>query len=588
MTIRVDGIGPRKRFWIIRNPQSWLGPFFSLEALAFGIRHHSSDPHIDLELLANCIRGEGPRYRFAVYHTGLAIGSHREKPRGKTTPQKPPPEEELSPDVQELLELLDALGPVPEPLTGKALLVELLGQVHGGCSRADLMMREGDFSGFSTRHIYDRAPFCLRLDFSGDFSFSNFSGAYIYSVPGLPQGNTLLARFGMVNSNRTTKQTEVELSGLFVGASFQNARISYARLGGDFARADFRTARLNGCLLSGKFHGALLQDMDLSACTIGPEASFAGADLRGTCGLFCSEKQLVAARVRSADRVVVKTGRKSELLDREYDLCFPAQFLDSVRIADATGKSAGPSMKNIPVSLLEGDPTQNEFSDVSFLYDIVGMGLTRLEGGSATVLKARGAVWDFRFNAPGVSLVNFNAIGHKVYLTGNFDEACLKDSQIGSLSLNQGSFKNFDLTDACVKRLDLRMAPTDLTGLRFPAKLTHVRLDCFREGTYFPLRMTTGTASEIIAVWNSLSECDALARGFLRRVKSLSAAMRQQLLCSSGCTPFSLLGSDLRPRGDLAIAVAILMRKNQMLLNAIRLAATHGNQLTSNRPAARR
>ena len=588
MTIRVDGIGPRKRFWIIRNPQSCLGPFFSLEALACGLCHYCRDTDINLELFANCIRGEGPRYRFAVYHTGLAIGSHREKPCGKTTPPKPPPEEELSPDVQELLELLDALGPVPEPLTGKALLVELLGQFHWGCSRADHIMRESDCSGFSTRHIYARAPFCLRLDLSGDFCWANFSGAYIYSVPGLPQGNTLRAHCGMVNSYCAAKQTEVELSGLFVGASFQNARISYARLGGDFARADFRKARLNGCRLSGKFHGALLQDMDLSTCSIDPEARFAGADLRGACGLFYSEKQLVAARVRSADRVVVKTGRKIELLDREYDLCFPAQFLASVRIADATGESAGPSMKDIPVSLLEGDPTQNEFSDVSFLYDVVGMGLTRLEGGSAPVLKARGAVWDFRFNAPGVSLVNFNAVGHKVYLTGNFDKACLKDSQIGFLSLNQGSFKNFDLTDADVKRLDLRMAPTDLTGLRFPAKLRHVRLDCFREGTYFPIRVTTGTACEIIAVWNSPAECDALARGVLRRVKSLSAAMRQQLLCSSGCTPFSLLGGDLRPRGNLAIAVAILMRKNQMLLNSIRLAAMHGNQSTSSGPAARR
>jgi len=95
MTIRVDGIGPRKRFWIIRNPRSCLGPFFSLEALACGLQHYSDDSDINLELLANCIRGEGPRYRFTVHHTGLAIGSHREKPRGKTSPQKPPPEEEL-------------------------------------------------------------------------------------------------------------------------------------------------------------------------------------------------------------------------------------------------------------------------------------------------------------------------------------------------------------------------------------------------------------------------------------------------------------------------------------------------------------
>jgi len=99
-------------------------------------------------------------------------------------------------------------------------------------------MREADLSGFSTMHIYDRAPFCLRLDLCGDFSLANFDKPYIYSVPGLPQGNTLRVRRGMVYSSRATQQTEVLLRGLFVGASFQNARISYARLGGDFSRAD--------------------------------------------------------------------------------------------------------------------------------------------------------------------------------------------------------------------------------------------------------------------------------------------------------------------------------------------------------------
>jgi uncharacterized protein YjbI with pentapeptide repeats len=474
------------------------------------------------------------------------------------------------------------------PPTAKTLLIEILGQLHEGCSRADLIMREADLSGFSTMHIYDRAPFCLRMDLCGGFCCSNFAGAYIYSVPGLPQSNTLRAPCGVVNSNRASQQTEVELSGLFVGASFQNARISYARLGGDFSRADFRKARLNGCRLSGKFHRALLQDMDLSACIIDPEASFKGADLRGACGLFGSADQLIAAQVLSTDRVVVKTGTKIELVDREYELCFPAQFLDSVLITDATGESGGPSMKNMPVSLLEGDPTQDELSDVSFLYDVVGMGFTRLDGSSAPVLKTRGAVWDFRLNAPAVSMANFNPGRHPVYLTGNFDHASLKDSQIGFLSLRQGSFKKFDLTDACVKRLELWMALTDLTGLRFPKGLKHVRLDCFREGTHFPLRVTTGTASEIIAVWNSPTACDALARGILRRVRSLSAAIKQQLLNSSGCTPSSLLRGHPQPRGRFTIAVALLMRRNQIALNSLRLAAMHGNQSSLHGCGARR
>ena len=584
MKIWVDGIGPRKRFWIIRSHQSTFGPFFSVASLAWGLRHNCGIAEVDLILLANCIRGEGPGYQFDVYHTGLGIGSHRVDYRGKTSPKKPTLQEEVSPGARELS---DALGPGSERPTAVTLLQKTLGQIHEGWSRADLSLRNADISGFSTNRIYELAPFCLRLDLSGDFSWSNFWGAWIYSTPGLPLANTQWFRRGMVDPNRAPNQTEIVLSGLFVGASFQNAKISCARLSGDFSRADFRKAHLNGCRLSGKFHGALLHDMDLSACSIEPEAGFAGADLRGACGLFCSEKQLVAAHIRSTDRVAVKTGTTIALVDREYELCFPAQFLNSVHIADMTGKLVGP-LKSLPVSLLEGDPTQDELSDASFLYDVVGMGLTRLDGGSAPVLKTRGAFWDFRLNAPGVSLANFNAVRHKVSVTGNFDEACLKDSQIGSLSLNQGSFKKFDLTDACVKRLELRMAPTDLSGLRFPKGLKHVWLDCFREGTHFPLRVTTGTASEIIAVWNSPAECDALARGFLRRVKSLSAAMKQQLLDSSGCTPSSLFGSDLRPRGNLAIAVAILVRKNQMLLNSIRLAAMHRNQSTSHGPDARR
>ena len=138
---------------------------------------------------------------------------------------------------------------------------------------------------------------------------------------------------------------------------------------------------------------------------------------------------------------------------------------------------------------------------------------------------------------------------HGVYLAGNFNDACLTNSQIDFLQLHAGSFKNFDLADARVKRLALAILDTDLIGLRFPRNLKRVQLNDFYDEEILPAEPTTARASEIIAAWNSPAECDDLARRILRRVKSLSAAMKQQLLNSSGCSPSSSLGGHPQPRG---------------------------------------
>ena len=193
------------------------------------------------------------------------------------------------------------------------------------------------------------------------------------------------------------------------------------------------------------------------------------------------------------------------------------------------------------------------------------MDLKRLEGWSAPV-DATVASSIFYFNAPGVTLANFNANRHEVYLAGNFNDACLTNSQIDFLQLHAGSFKNFDLADARVKRLALAILDTDLTGLRFPRNLKRVQLNDFYDEAILPAELTTARASEIIAAWNSPAECDALARRILRRVKSWSPTGKEQLLNSRACDLINVLGDYVASRSNREIAALLVMRRNQLAL----------------------
>jgi hypothetical protein len=138
------------------------------------------------------------------------------------------------------------------------------------------------------------------------------------------------------------------------------------------------------------------------------------------------------------------------------------------------------------------------------------------------------------------------------------------ESQVGVLSLHEGSFRDFDLVDAGVKRLDLRVDRTELFGLRFPRSLKRVELRWFHNGGEFTLKTKTALAPKIIAAWKSRAECSALAMEILRRVKALPLAKRRQVFKSRACTVRGVLGDDYRPRGNLAIAAGLLVRRNQI------------------------
>ena len=80
-----------------------------------------------------------------------------------------------------------------------------------------------------------------------------------------------------------------------------------------------------------------MENLDFRSCVIHPEASFKGADLRGSRGLsLCSAEQLISAQILSTDTIVVNTGTTIQLLGSPYPLCKPAQFLNSVLISGAS------------------------------------------------------------------------------------------------------------------------------------------------------------------------------------------------------------------------------------------------------------
>lgn len=131
----------------------------------------------------------------------------------------------------------------------------------------------------------------------------------------------------------------------------------------------------------------------------------------------------------------------------------------------------------------------------------------------------------------------------------------------------KGSFRDFDLTDAGVKRLDLRVDRTELSGLRFPRSLKRVELRWFQNGGEFTLKIKTALAPKIIAAWNSQAECSALALEILSGVKALPLAIRRQIFKSRACTVRGVLRDYLVEESNAFVhSLGILDRQCALLL----------------------
>ena len=361
MTIWVDGIGPRKAYSFGNERMRQRCRFFSLDALAWGLRNYGNRPEVqDLEELRKCLdpNEQDSLYRFHVIHTGCALGSHKPKFWNKATPR-----EQVMPELKELLE---ALGEPSEEeararrsAARRRHLEEQLFMIRNGCSRADQSYTGLDLSGFKTLPFWKRLAGLSKMDVSGNFSGSDFTQACIVRNP------------------EPFQDSEVSLSGWFIGARFTLTRFYGVELTGDFAHADFDGAQLHNCRLSGRFHQARMSGLSLEGCEIQADGSFKGADLRGAKGVFCDEKHFSVLKFSRPDKIVVKSGVIT-LHDRQDVLCKPAQLDSPIRPRAGERLEAGND--GHPLVLAAG-PAAGTFQIAPSSFLSPGMGIRRVTGG---------------------------------------------------------------------------------------------------------------------------------------------------------------------------------------------------------------
>jgi hypothetical protein len=169
----------------------------------------------------------------------------------------------------------------------------------------------------------------------------------------------------------------------------------------------------------------------------------------------------------------------------------------------------------------------------------------------------------FNLNAPGLEFVGFRAKTRSIVLDGKFDGARFSKSGIAVLTLLSGSFRNLDLTDAVIERLNLRLDGTDLSGLKLPRLVKTIFLRSCAKFNDFRLQVAIDEAAAVVAAWNSPRQCTLLAAEFLGREPSLSARKKRRMLRSRAVIARNLLGA-CAPQVIGGLAVALLLRKNEL------------------------
>jgi uncharacterized protein YjbI with pentapeptide repeats len=539
LKILVDGIGPRKRYrlWVGRKV---FGPFFSRDALLWGIRHYSKlFPEMTMRLLEICLDETGGHFApFDIVSTGLYAGCHREKPR---RPPVAEPQPASGPERQALPAPFDDPPIPPEPARQK--LSEALSRPFGGDRRADDELRSSDLTGFSTLPYVDGGPPCRSLDLAGDYSWSDLTGSQF--APGKTQPRN---------------DYPVILSGWFIGANLSKCRFERAHLAGDFSRADFSGAAFLKCKLSGRFNRALMP-VHLQSCEISPDASFKGADLRGASARFPEPAQIHAAQIDLFDDVTVENGSKVTLHGREYRLRRPAQLLPNVI---APGRSYASQYRSVvPLALVESFQPLTMYH---WLYDVSKADSKSLAGWSKETSRHEEAWGYFYLNAPDATLrgITARSLDSRIFLIGNFDRARFIESEIQWLEVHAGSFRDFDLTGAVVDSLWLHISKADLRGIRLPDICGSVWVQSDYHDHEFRFQTSPSQVVEIAEAWNCPQKCAALAERYLAATQRFSDDEQKRIRKSRARTVDELCQGQGYGDQKAQAFLALTARKNQL------------------------